>query len=251
MSVNQTQSGVYEPVRNDREFLGTLGAINAEVVFDVNGEASIVCELRNTFSLSIQFAYSLDGTNYIDCPAIDLQSQQYIFSTALVVSSSFRLYSIPLFQGVRKVRVRCTAFTSGSAVVTLRGSIAPSVLLALPFPSSLAVTMTTAISTSGTLTLPAAGSGLYHYVTRLLIQKFNAALLVAAAAPVIVTTGNLPGSRAFSLPADGASQGTMNQEVLEPSQPLKSTSPNVATTIVCPAITSVIWRVTADYYIGA
>ena len=114
----------------------------------------------------------------------------------------------------------------------------------------LTVTATGAAGAAVTLTLPAGGSGLYHYIGRLIVQRFATALLVAAATPVIVTTTNLPGSREFSFPADAALQGLLAQEVVEPLFPIRSSVVNAATTIVCPVTTSVIWRVTADYFLA-
>ena len=98
-----------------------------------------------------------------------------------------------------------------------------------------------------TLTLPAPPVGLFHHITRLIIQRHAAALLTAAATPVIVTTTNLPGSRAFSIPADAAAQGTVYSEIAEPATPMRSSATATATTIVCPVTTGVIWRVSADF----
>lgn len=118
-------------------------------------------------------------------------------------------------------------------------------------PAALTGTATGAAAAAVTLTLAAPGAGLFHYISRLIIQRHTSAALTAAATPIIVTTTNLPGSRAFSFPADAAAQGVVAQEIMEPCIPLKSSAANTATTIVCPATTGVIWRVTADYYIGA
>ena len=101
-----------------------------------------------------------------------------------------------------------------------------------------------------TLSLAAGGAGFFHYITRLVMQRFATAALTAAATPIVVTTTNLPGSKAFSFPADAAAQGVVAQEVLEPTVPIRSSAANTATTIVCPATTAVIWRVTADYYLA-
>ena len=76
--------------------------------------------------------------------------------------------------------------------------------------------------------------------------------MTAAATPTIVTTTNIPGSLAFSIPADAALQGQVYREVIEIGEhALKTTTNNSTTTIVCPITTGVIWRITAYYYVGA
>ena len=114
----------------------------------------------------------------------------------------------------------------------------------------LVVTAVSAAAAAVTLTLPAPGAGLRQYLTYLSINRFASALLTAAAAPVTVTTTNLPGTLAFSLPADAAAQGTLYPWREDFAYPLASSAQNTAMTIVCPATTGVIWRVTAGYYVA-
>jgi hypothetical protein len=66
-----------------------------------------------------------------------------------------------------------------------------------------------------------------------------------------VTTTNLPGSRVFSIPADAAPQGQVYSEIIETSNPLRASAANTNTTIVTPATTGVIWRISADYYLAS
>lgn len=101
-----------------------------------------------------------------------------------------------------------------------------------------------------TLTLPAPGAGLRQYLTYLSINRFSSVLLTAAAAPVTVTTTNLPGSLAFSFAADAAVLGALDRWREDFAFPIASSAQNTATTIVCPATTGVIWRATAGYYIA-
>jgi hypothetical protein len=147
------------------------------------------------------------------------------------------------------VRARVSNYTSGSASVilmtdtaqlddSLQGVIAP-----------LLVTATGAAAAAVTLTLPAAVS-LRHYLTSLRIDRFAAALLTAAATPVVATTTNLPGALAFSLPADAAQLGTVSPLQIDYAQPLAASAQNTASTIVLPATPGVIWRATATYYLA-
>jgi hypothetical protein len=75
-------------------------------------------------------------------------------------------------------------------------------------------------------------------------------LLTAAAAPVTVTTTNLPGTLAFSFAAEALPQGQIDRWREDFSYPLAAAAQATATTIVAPATTNVIWRVTAGYYVA-
>ena len=108
-----------------------------------------------------------------------------------------------------------------------------------------ALTATGAAAAAVTLTIPSPGAGLSQFIYVIQINKFNTALLVAGAAPVTVTTTNLPGTPSFDFGADAATQGTFQTLLLQPMAPFKAAAPATAITIVCPATTSVIWKVTA------
>jgi hypothetical protein len=116
--------------------------------------------------------------------------------------------------------------------------------------STLMVTATGAAAAAVTLTLPAAGAGLFHYVTALEITLYSSAARTGAAAPWVVTTTNLPGSPAFTFSTAGAI-GATERAVLAPTTPLRASAANVATTIVCPAATGGIWRVNCTYFAAA
>jgi len=110
----------------------------------------------------------------------------------------------------------------------------------------------TATGTSGaavTLTLPAAGAGLFHYVTAIDIQLYATAARTGAATPVTVTTTNLPGSPAWHFPTAQAI-GAIDRYDVPLASPIKSSAANTATTIVCPVATSGLWRVNVGYYTG-
>ena len=113
-------------------------------------------------------------------------------------------------------------------------------------PASLAVTATGAAGAAVTATLPAISSQ-FHYITLFQIIRYAIAAITGTATPVIVTTTNLPGSLAFTFDTAGAIGTSLNQ-IFMPGAPLKSSVVNTATTIVCPATTSVIWRINAFYY---
>jgi hypothetical protein len=117
--------------------------------------------------------------------------------------------------------------------------------------SDLSVTNTAAANAACTLTLPAAGTGLFHYITSLIIQRTATAAL-AGTATLVITTTNIPGSMAFSVGNAMAAGGTQNDINLAlAGNPLKSSVANTATTVVCPVPgAAVLWRVTATYFTG-
>jgi len=114
--------------------------------------------------------------------------------------------------------------------------------------SDLAVTNTGAAAAAVTLTLPAAGAGLFHYITSIVIMRAGAAALVGTAALVITTT-NLPGALAWSVGNAVPAGGTLTDLNFMPATPLKSSAANTATTMVAPAPgAGVLWRLVATYY---
>lgn len=110
------------------------------------------------------------------------------------------------------------------------------------------VTNTATIGLGVTLTLPApATGGGFHMIRRIDIFRFAAAALTAAATPVIITSTNMPGSWAKSIPADALAQGVATEQIYELSIAIKSLSAETDTTFIAPATTDVIWRLTVHY----
>ena len=111
------------------------------------------------------------------------------------------------------------------------------------------VSATAASGTGVTATLPAPGANLRQYITRIQIVEFAAALLTAAATPVLVTTTNIPGTPTFSFPAAATAQGAENVfDEDYSSAPIEASADNTAVTVVAPGTTSVIWRINVWYY---
>jgi hypothetical protein len=241
-ALDQITGGTYTDARAPS---ANLALLNAEAVADLNGHCVAMFDIRGVFVGTVVFEGTVDGTNYVSIPVINQATQAYI--TAPTTVGVF----IGSATGFRRVRVRVSAYTSGTVVATIRASMADYAITSIPYPATTAATQTGAAGAAVTLTVAAGGVGLFHYFTRIIVQRIASAALTAAAAPVVVTTTNMPGARALSFPADAALQGTIYTEIIEPSQPLKSSAANTNTTIVCPATPNVIWRVTADYYLGA
>lgn len=234
--------------REDLFITGNLGALNAEVISSCEGSSSFTIDLRGTFSLTIELAGSTDGANWTAIPVrpINIASVAYVASIAGTTAGVW----VGECAGFRRIRARVTSYTSGTATTYLNVSNG---ITTKQLQMTLTPALVTAVGASGaavTLTIPNPGAGLRNYITYLSINRFAAALLVAGAAPVTVTTTNLPGSLAFSFPAEAAAAGTIDRWREDFAFPLASSAQNSTTTIVCPVTTNVIWRVTAGYYVA-
>lgn len=226
----------------------TLGSLNAETIIFADGCGTVSIDLRGTFSMTIEVAGTVDGTNWTLIPMRPVNVASVLYVAAITGTAAGTW--VGQCAGFRQVRARVTAYTSGAATTVLAANTAlydPTVFG--PVTNSIG----TAVGASGaavTLTLASPGAGLRHYLTYLAINRFAAAVLTAAAAPVTVTTTNLPGSLAFSFPADAAALGTIDRWREDFAFPVASSAQNTATTIVCPVTTGVIWRVTAGFYVA-
>jgi hypothetical protein len=225
---------------------GVLAAQNAEVVLFCDGCSSFAIDLRDTFNATFEVSGTVDGANWTPIPVLPVNQASRLYVLSITGST----------QGVWegkcslfwKIRVRCTAYTSGTAIATISASNGILDDLARSTTPALATT-TGAAGAAVTLTIPNPGAGLRNYLTFLSINRFAAALLTAAATPVLVTTTNLPGALVFSLPAEAAAQGTSFPNREDFVLPLASSAQNTATTIVAPATPNVIWRMTAGYFV--
>lgn len=116
--------------------------------------------------------------------------------------------------------------------------------------TDLIVSTTAGAGVALTATLPAAGAGLFHYINKIAITKYAAAAITGNATPTVVTTTNIPGSMAYTM-ATAMPVGTSIDRIDDfTGAPLKVSAANTATTIVAPVTTSVIWRITVQYYTG-
>lgn len=247
-----------ETVTDARVSSATLGALNAELLMDLNGKATAQFDIRTgAGALTLVFEGMTDTGNYIALPAFAvsqtlaaaLTAEQYVPSV-IIATTATGVYQVSV-AGFRRVRCRVSAFTSGNAVVTGRATSASNMMYAKEIPSTLAATGTAIANTAATASLPAAGVGLFHYITHIDITR-NATAVLAGTATLIHTTTNLPGSLAWSVGNAMIAGGTEKDVVFEPTTPLKSSVANTATTVVCAAAgLAVLGRVNVTYYVGA
>ena len=225
---------------------GTLGALNAEIVINADGASTASLDMRGTFNLTVEVAGSVDGVNWTLLPVRPVSGGSYAAAIAGTAAGAW----VATCAGFAKVRARATAYTSGAATAVLLASTGMLDDRLLGEVSSQTVTNTGAAGAAVTLTLAAAGAGLRHYITGLHLERHAAAALTAGATPTVITTTNLPGSLAFSIPVDAGPAGGIYEKIFEPARALMASAQNTATTIVAGAVTSVIWRLTATYYIA-
>jgi hypothetical protein len=108
------------------------------------------------------------------------------------------------------------------------------------------VTATGVAGAAVTLTLPGV-SLLFHRIVSLEIEAYTTAARTGGTTPVLVTSTNLPGSPIWTF-ATAAAVGTTDTKFYNFPYSLVASASNTNTTIVCPATTSVIWRVNVVYY---
>jgi hypothetical protein len=249
------------PVRESRRSSGTIAALNHEVVQPVDGDQfTLVTVVSSLFVGTLEFTVAPDDGNTLYDPAIALPlalgavggtipvTGSGVLTQAFVVADVKRQFLVPCARRTA-VRVRCSAFTSGNCIVHLTSDVNPAAFDVDGGSQTLTVTQTAAVNTIVTCSLPAV-PGLRHCISSIRIERFATALLTAGAAPVIVTTTNLPGTPAYNVPADAAAQGSLYEKVITFDPPLNATALGTATTIVFPATPNVIARVTATYRLG-
>lgn len=252
-------------VQERRSANGTLAALNAELVADMNGDqfALVTCS-SSAFIGTLEFTGQSDATGTLYFPVAAypvstasaggtiLNAAQPILTHALVAANTLVVYAVPVGQ-LRGLRIRASAYTSGALAVTITSEDTLSLNAHLnggPTPSTLFVTNTAAVGVAVTATLPAV-AGLRHYIDEVSVVRSATAALTASATPVLVTSTNLPGAPVLTFGQDVAGIG-IDKEARLPvgSGGLAATALGTATTIVCPAYTGVIWRVNVAYHLG-
>ena len=240
-----------ETFTDARSSSATLGALNSEILMDLNGSAVAVFDLRTgAGSLTLVFEATIDGTNYFGLPALNILTETML--AAVVITTTQASQYVVGVSGYRRVRCRVSAYTSGNVIVASRASNADTAIYARPIPATLGVTGTAAVNTGVTATLAAPGAGLFHYITKIELIKLYSVVGVASGAGTIITSTNLVGNPAWTTEQRaGAAGDTITVINWEQTQPIKSSVANTVTTFVAPAQLQTIWRWNIQYYIGA
>ena len=263
MSITRNLLGAFMPHPESRRSQGVLAAVNAELVHSVNGDSAAVIFINGTgtFNATYSVQGSPDGTNFFDLLAFPYapgtvggtlhQPGQPLVSEAVNAATVQRMLCVAV-GGLQSIRVRLSAYTSGTATVTVNSDQCESIS---PYvrdqkAATLMVTATGAASAAVTATLPAV-AGLRHYIDGIQITRSATAALTAAAAPVVVTTTNLPGLPAFTFGADAGGVGVDKSVEFDfGATGIAASVVNTATTVVAPVYTGVIWRINVSYRLG-
>jgi hypothetical protein len=228
-----------------------LASLNAETIMELNGQTTVMLDARSAaFSGTLVMEVTVDGANWFPVPMTNINSQATSLSAVLSGASANQF--VAHVGGFFAVKTRVSAYTSGNIDVGMRGTVAPlRPSLERPYPTTLWVTATAAANAAATASLPAAGAGLYHYITHIDITR-NATAILAGGATLIHTTTNLPGSPAWSVGNNMVAGGTEKDVSIDFAQPLKSLAANTATTVVAAAAgLAVLGRVNVGYFVGA
>lgn len=215
----------------------------------------------NPLSQTLAGALRVGGTVTATGPLTDVQLR----ATAVPVSGTFWQVTQPVSgtvtanQGTANTAANAwfTKITDGTSTAAVKAAstivaVADPAQVTTQHPSrgdaaNLCVTNTAATGVACTLTIPSAGAGLFHYISLIEIQLYATAARTGGAAPVLVTTTNLPGSPVWDFDTAQAIGNTIRQNT-QPATPIKSSAAATATTIVAPIATTGIWRITAYYY---
>jgi hypothetical protein len=202
----------------------------------------------------VAFEQSPDNVNWAPLQVVRSDTGQVITQvtmTALSVNTALAFDAA--MEGVAYARVRLVTAPSTGTIVAYAlaggGFFEPSVaaINTVLAPSTLVATATAAVTTALVLTLPLV-AGQYHYIQGYDLVRYAGAALTGAAAPVVVTTTNLPGSLAFTFTTAAAIGTSERQSMNFGSNPLRSSAAGVATTFSAPAVTGGLWRLTVFYY---
>lgn len=170
---------------------------------------------------------------------------------SLTVDGTVSVANFPATQNVAVTGTGTAAGTPFFAQEVVAGS-AVSITNPVPtrnIPADLGVQAQSAAAAAVTLTIPAAGAGLFHYIDVIEIHLYATAARTGAAAPVSITSTNLPGNPSWLFPT-GQAIGTIDRYAFSGDRPMKSVAANTATTIVAPAVTGGIVQIKVIYSTG-
>jgi hypothetical protein len=171
---------------------GLLSGPTSELVADVEGASWLAIDLRDTFSLTWVVSATRDGTNFMQLPICPMG--QLGAPVAQLTGTGTGTWFVRC-AGFDKVRVSTAAWVSGSAIVTIATCMSNFPPTGVQGPEPLPLLQRPAVSaaaTALTVTIPAAGVGLYHIIHQIKVWGINkTAAAVAPTAAFDITTTNL------------------------------------------------------------
>ena len=119
MSASFTSSGQVESTGS-----GTITALNGVVTVFLPTSSSMTAVITGTWVASLTIEGSADGTTWVAIPAVSLPDRTYV--TSITANTTLGLQ----VGGYNQVRLRASAFTSGTASVAYNVDSTPNVILA-------------------------------------------------------------------------------------------------------------------------
>jgi hypothetical protein len=170
-----------------------------------------------------------------------------------LTDAQLRAAAVPVSGPLTDAQLRAAAVPVSGPLTDAQLRAAAVSISYVPKASDLSVTVTGGANAIATATLPAAGPGLFHYITSIHIARVNTAAL-SGGAILTITTTNLNGRQWRTNNQASITIATQSlQTILDKSFPfpIKSQVANTATTIVCPAAgAAVSWQIVIDYFTG-
>lgn len=111
----------------------SLSAVNASAVLNVAGASGVSLQTAGTFSATVILEGTVDGTTWYSLTGYSIQ---LLTTTTNITTASINYFQVA---GLAQVRCRCTAYTSGTVVVSIRATpgsaipYTPSVIAAAQF----------------------------------------------------------------------------------------------------------------------
>lgn len=242
--LNKNPSWTYVSVREDTILENvTLNTNGWTQILTLMWEQTLRVDIRGTFSATFVVEWTVDWTNWLTLACIT--SATWLITQNITAVGIYQTN----IEWYKQARVRCTAYTSGTATIYMRASMSTGVVMTQPIPNTL--TATTGLGTANTattLTIPAV-AWLCHYITTIQVQRVNGtASAVAWSAILNITTTNLPSTPGRSVSNAAAARSNVTDWELNFPIPLRSSTANTNTTVVMPAWWLwVQWRATAIY----
>ncbi len=104
---------------SDRQATGTITALNGAVSISTQGVGNVGVTITGTWTATLTFQGTIDGTNWFAVQAMPLPITSS--STTSSTTAANAQFTVPA-SGLAQFRVIATAFTSGTATVTLEGN---------------------------------------------------------------------------------------------------------------------------------
>jgi hypothetical protein len=90
----------------------------AATVLGFPSPGAVSVQITGTLSLTMTFEATVDGTNWVAASMVPV-GQQPAYATPVSTATAVGIWSVPTF-GLAGFRARCSAYSSGSPVVTIR-----------------------------------------------------------------------------------------------------------------------------------